>query len=1081
MRISRVLAGRALTAAIFVALASRSAMAQQATTTATVRGVVRSPDGAPVAGATVAATNAETGVRRGAQTDEKGRYQIPFLAPGTYTLRAQRIGYRAIERENVQLAITQVEQADFTLQSATVQLEEQRVVAELAPLIEHQKTGPSTRITQAQLEELPTNGRNFKDLVVLAPGTSDLGRTGAGGGQSIGGGRTASTNVLMDGVNNNQSFFGGDARGGDRAPFSYSIEAVKELQVITASYDVERGNFTGGTVNAVTKSGTNKLQGSVFGFLRRDDVGGVRLTGNDFLGHAPTNFSKQQYGFSLGGPIIKDRAHFFVALDRQTAAEPKAVFDVNGSIASQRAARMSPTLLDSLIRTARSVYGWDLSREVGLLTANVDESSAFARIDWQLGEKHTLTLRNNYLNFTQRNDRLANSATSTDLVSNAGPYKTSANSFVASLQSAFGSLTNEFRGQLAAEIKPRPSNPSPAFGVPTPQVTIRNIVTRFSPTDSVRTDVVFGSDPILAANYLSERSFELIDNVRWTHENHTLKIGANVMKEHVYNYFHNNALGSFTFDSLGAFARGTPASFSRALPGANGSLPIAEFDVWENAIYAQDEWQVTPRLFLSYGLRYDLAAYPTKPARNDSVMKYFPGVDVRTRPSDRTDISPRFGFTFDPNADGQQIIRGGSGLFYGRTPYVLASNVLANTGMNQRVLTCNGANTPAPNFPGYAQNPSTIPTQCAGGAFGIAEVNAFDSDFRQASAWKSNLGYDRLVAKDWRVGVEAVYSVLRDQYVAEDINLNTTPYFTIEGGIPVFAPTTAINTTSGRFNATGSRKVTSFNQVALQRSVGSGKSFQGIATLNGKTRWASLYAAYTYDHTRDNGSTSCCIAVFDMFNSTRTFGNPGNFGNQWGPASYSRTHTVVISPSTHLPYGVLLSGIYRGYSGLPWTPIYGADINGDKATNDRLYVPTTAETQTYAFAAGSNAATLDRIIGNDKCLSGHRGQVIGRNVCRNPWTNVLDARLSKTFATYRGQGLELVADFFNVLNGLNKDWGKRNEVSFGNQALLVPTAFSTASGTPKFSYRVNTTYGRATPESFLTNQFQMQLGAKYTF
>ena len=1073
---------RTLLSAGFVAALSAiagSARAQQATTTATVRGIVTGAQGA-LTSASVTAINAETGVRRSTYTDEKGRFQIPFLAPGSYTLRAQRVGYRPVERPGVVVSIGEVVRADFNLEATPVQLETQRVVAERAPLIERQKTGASTRISEAQLRDLPTNGRNFKDLVVLAPGTSDIGRTGAGGGQSIGGGRTASTNVLMDGVNNNQSFFGGDARGGDRAPFSFSIEAVKEIQVINAGYDVERGNFTGGTVNAVTKSGTNEFSGAVFGFARRADLAGVQLTSKDFLGRAPTDFAKSQYGFSLGGPIVRDKAHFFVSVDRQTAAEPKSIFDVSSDVASQRAGKISLALRDSLLRTAKNVYGWDLSREVGQLTANVDETSVFGRVDWQINNTHTLTLRHNFLDFTQRNDRLANSATSTDLVSNAGPYKTSANSFVASLQSAFGTITNEFRGQYATEIKPRPSNPSPGFGTTTPQVTIRNIVTKFSLTDSVRTDVVFGTDPILAANYLSERTLELIDNVRWTHGDHTVKLGATTMREHVYNYFFNNALGSFTFDSLGAFARGTPASFSRALPGANGSLPIAEFDVWENAVYAQDEWQVSPRLFFTYGLRYDLAVYPTKPAANPAVTAAFPGVDVRRRPTDNNNVSPRLGFTFDPAGDGMQVIRGGTGMFYGRSPYVLASNVLANTGLNQRVLSCNAPNVPAPNFQGYAQDPGTIPTQCVGGTFGIAEVNAFDKNFRQSSAWKSNLGYDRLLAPDWRVGVEAVYSLLRDQYVAQDINLNTTPRFTIEGGIPVYAPATAINT-AGRFNATGSRVNTAFNQVALQGSGGSGKSFQGIATLTGRAYGASLYAAYTYDHTRDNGSTSCCIAVFDMFNSTRTFGNPNDFSAQWGPASYSRTHTLVISPSYEAPYGIVVSGIYRGYTGLPYTPIYGADINGDKATNDRLYVPTATEASTYAFAAGSDAATLNRMIDGSECLKSHRGTVIDRNSCRNPWTNVLDARLSKKFTTYRKQGIEVVADFFNVLNGLNKDWGKRNEVSFGNQALLTPTAFSTASGAPKFTYRVNTAFGQATPESFLTTQFQMQLGLRYSF
>src|SRR5215218_6647802 len=244
--------------------------AQQATTTASVRGVVTGPDGQPVAAATVVAINEASGTRRGTQTDDRGRYQLPFLDPGSYTIRAQRIGFRPVERTRTPLRLGQVEVLDFSLQAAPTTLAAQVIVSEPDPTIETTKTGTSTRITEDLIQNLPTNGRNFKDLVVLAPGTSDQGNLGSGGGQSIGGGRTGASNILMDGVNNNESFFGGDARGGDRAPFSYSIEAIKELQVITAAYDVERGNYTGGTVNAVTKSGTNQFKGALFGYFRDD-------------------------------------------------------------------------------------------------------------------------------------------------------------------------------------------------------------------------------------------------------------------------------------------------------------------------------------------------------------------------------------------------------------------------------------------------------------------------------------------------------------------------------------------------------------------------------------------------------------------------------------------------------------------------------------------------------------------------------------------------------------------------------------------------------------------------------------------
>ena len=1083
----RRLARLALATALLAAPVT-SLRAQQATTTGTVRGLVAGEDGAPLVGATVIAINNETGVRRGTQADDHGRYRVPFLDPGAYTVRAQRIGYRPVER-TVRIGLGQVGDVDFRLEPSATQLSEQRVVAEAAPLIETTKTGTSARIDQKQISQLPTNGRNFKDLVVLAPGTSDVSGGGAGGGQSIGGGRTASSNLLMDGVNNNESFFGGDARGGDRAPFSYSIEAVKEIQVITAGYDVERGNFTGGTVNAVTKSGTNRFQGTLFGFLRGAEEGGVKLTARDFNGALPTDYTRKQYGVAFGGPIVKDRAHFFVTYDRQNARDPRPVFFGGALDPSSPAFRFPQATLDTIVNVARDSLKYDLSGELGQQVQNVDETALFGRVDWQLSDRHSLVLRNNYVKFDQLNDRLVTAPSSAgDFLSNAGPYRTKTNSTVASLRSTFTpALTNELSAQYSFENKPRPANPAGGYGVALPQVTINGITAKFSDGRTRVSGVNFGSDPVLHENNLEERTTEIIDNLRYVRGDHTFKVGTDLSRVHVFNDFFFNGLGSFTYPSLAAFYNNAPSSYTRALAIPGQGKPIADFDVNEGAVYAQDEWQVTPKLFVSYGLRYDAAFYPTRAARNPDVAAAFPGISTDARPEDYNNVSPRFGFTYDPSADGRQVIRGGTGVFYGRSPYVLYANVLTNTGRTQLSLSCSGASVPKPNFQSYAADAATIPTQCtgAGNPAPPPVVNAFQ-DFKQSYAWKSNLAYDRAIFEGWRAGVELVYSAVRDNYLVTDANFNPTQRFTSDhGNVAVYAPAESISA-AGVINRRVTRVNRSFDFVAVQNSLGRADSYQGILSLVGRVPRGTFTASYTYDNTRDNGSVSCCIAVGDIFASTRVAGNPNDVGGQWGRASYSRPHTIVIAPTFELPYGFQVSGIYRGFSGIPYTPRYGNDVNGDGQANDRLYVPTAAEVGgDTLFVPGGSSITaqrtlLESVIGGNDCLRSHRGEVIGRNACRNPWQNVLDARLAYKVNTFRAQNVELVADFFNIVNGISKNKGKRLEVSVADQALLNVQGFDRTKR--QFVYQVNPSFGKATPTQFTLNQqFQMQLGVRYSF
>jgi hypothetical protein len=862
---------------------------------------------------------------------------------------------------------------------------------------------------------------------------------------------------------------------------------------------VERGSFTGGAVNAVTKSGTNRFSGAVFGYLRDDKLGDQWITARDFLGRRPVDFQKQQYGFSLGGPIVKDKAHFFFALDKQTANEPRPIFVTGPTDADVRASGIAADTLANFLRIARERYGVELDDRVGQFAQNTDESAFFGRIDWQISERHTLTLRDNYTKTNLSNDRLfIGPPTSTELLDNGGNNTDKANSFVASLTSLFGGgWSNEFRAQYAINRKPRPSNTTAQFGVPLPQVRINNIRSVLSDGSSTTTSLFFGADPILHANNLETDVVEVIDNVRWARGQHTYKLGGNFLKTDVYNRFWNNALGSFVFDNMQAFEAGTPSSFTRALPYfGKEQIDDQRFSVYEVALYAQDEWQVNEKLFLTYGLRYDLNWFPEEAEQNPLFSGAFPALSNRGVPTDRNNVSPRVGFSYDVGGDGRQIVRGGTGIFFGRAAYVLYGNALGATGLSQLSLSCATGFAPTPDFVAYAEDSGNIPTSCVGGgqaAAGTPQVNVFDEDFQQSYSWKSNLAVDRLITDNWRITLEGVYSTIRDNYVLYDDNLNTTPRFLIEGGIPVYVDPATVSAVNGSVSRNNSRLDSRFAEVYVVRSVGSTLTWQGIVQLNGRHRYGSLYAAYTYDRTRDNASVGCCT-INGMVRANRVNGNPNDYDSQWGQMNDSRTHNLVVSPRFDLPYGVELSGIIRLFSGRPWTPIYRFDINGDALANDRVYVPTLADINGGAIAiaapSGGGAATgaeraaqlslLERKIEGSECLRENRGRVIDRNTCHHPWQKVVDLRLAKKFNTVRSQSFELVADFFNVLNGIDRDWGRRLEVPDDNQWLLQPAGFDGASR--QFRYRVNETFGEETPAvNFASQQFQMQLGLRYNF
>jgi outer membrane receptor protein involved in Fe transport len=1067
--------------AIAIASASMpaSAIAQANATTATVRGTVTDQAGAPLGGIQVVVRNQSTGFQAGALTGETGRYIVAFLeSGGPYLVSATSVGYRPLERTFPRLQIGEVLAVDFTMVEQAVQLEGLEVNVE-GDLIEVRQSGVIDRVSQNEIENLPTNGRNFADFVALSSNSAPDVGDGSGGNLSLNGGRRGDTNIQIDGVENNGTFFGGEARGSDRIAFAFSQETVKEFQVITNGYDVEHGNFTGGLVNAVTKSGTNDWDGAAFYYRRGDS-----FTGKDFLGREPQEFASNQYGGYISGPIQRDRAHFLLSVDVQDRSNP--IFPLFApDVATGFEAGIHPDSLARLISILENVYGvQNAASEFERVSQTNDQIALFGRVDWRLNDDHTLTVRNNFTDLKDENDRISEN----EAVSNGGIFEDRGNSLALNLKSILSpTVFNDLRFQWATESRPRAAYSA----IPQADINLNSefsgdvcgggTCTRFSNPE------VF-NDPVLP-NSLDETTYQLVNNLIVQRGNHTLKFGTNNMLFDIDNFFFFNQFGDFDFDGLDNFEQGIPFRYEIAGPGLDGSPPRAIYNVLELAFYAQDDWQVNDRLTLNLGLRYDLRLFPDKAPTVQGVLDDF-GLDTGEFPVDGDNVAPRVGFAYDVNGDGASVFRGGAGLFYGRVPSVFWSNALLNTGESQTFTRCtSGFDDPQTHqmvieiLRGERAPFASCNDIPGGSGFSFTpNVNAIGPDVEVPYALKANIGYDRLVAEDWRVGVDLQYSGTNDNFYNIDRNLGDERFRTDDGLRPVFQTIDLV----GMELDGGSQRISSaYNDVLELVNDAESRTYQATFEV-GKAfgDGYSVRGAYTYSNSRDNSSSSCCISS-TAIGETPTASSPNFLGDpgddevgSWGPADFERPHQVVLSSVAELPWGgIIVSGIYRGQSGLSYTPTVDGDVNGDgRDTNDRAYI---GEVGAMSFASPEDAATYQGLLNEHECLAEQVGRIAARNSCRNPWVNRLDARLTLPFETGRGQRIELIADLFNVLNLLNEDWGQVLQVGTLGQPLLEAEDFDIL--TNQFTYSVRGGFGEDGPFGFRPRQWQVQLGARVEY
>ena len=1036
----RYLGPLALCAALTVTV-PRNAVAQVGATTDIIVGTVIGPDSQPVAGATVEVTSRETGGSRQVATDARGRFTLLFPdGGGRYELVVHYIGMAPAHVSVGRQADEDRIVANVQMGGAAVSLEAVSVTARRSgrgASVGRGATGEA--LGRDEVARLPADASDLNTVATLAPGVLAI-----GGGDtstasfSVAGQRPTANNVTLDGM----------SLGSGEVP----QDAVRAIRVVTNSYDVARGQFSGGLVASTTRSGTNTPQGSFTATLRDRTAAWGDATATPF----GQGMSQTQIGGGMGGPIVRNRMFVFAALQGRwrTQALPSltsadaATLDrlgVSPDSASRFRALAGATGMPAVLPGADDRAGYNT---LGLL-----------RLDWQVSPVHTVTLRLDGHWISQEPTHVSTLA----LPATGAQRSERSGGIMASLTSYLGAnFINEARGYVAALHK----DVSPLLALPTAKVDVA------SPLGDGGQDVAtltFGGNNA-APQRTDDRTIELTDELSWLSgdSKHRVKLGSYLNRIRGHDDQIPNQLGTFTFPSLAALAADSPSTFTRTLAPQD-----VDGTAWNAALYAGDTWHAAPGLHVMYGVRIETAGFDGAPPANQAVDSLF-GVRVDRLPRERH-FSPRIGFTWGlGSGEGETrhttYVRGGVGDFRSPAPEGLYSTVLKAPGTitAETQLACVGAAVPTPDWAAYEASQAAIPARCADSTNGAAaaarpDVTTFDPRFTAPHTWRASLGMMRRLG-DFSLTVDAGYARGKSQYGFRDLNLVGTPGFTLsnEADRPVYVPADSIVPSTGALSLTASRAHPEFGRVMVIRSDLESDTKQLTVALAGSTkRGATVRVSYTLTRSMDQSSFACCSTT-QGFAAPTTAADPNVA--EWATSDLERRHAVLTTLSYPLSDALEIGMIGRLLSGAPFTPLVGSDVNGDGARNDRAFLFDPATASDSGVANGMRALLASASSGVRGCLERQLGRVAGRNSCAGPWQPSLDLQINWHPAWF-GADRRLTVSLLtvNLLGGLDEWWhGAAHRLGWGyatspDAVLLYVRGFDPA--TRAFRYTVNGRFG----------------------
>jgi hypothetical protein len=1014
----------------------------QTITTGNIAGTVEDQQGGRVPGAAIQAVHTETGTVYQTLSLSDGRFSILSVRVGGYTMKATMAGFRAREIKDVVVNLGEERSVSFKLELERV-AESVTVTAE-APPIDLANAGTAGHISNAVKENAPTIARSLTDIVRTNVYFNPMGVNEDIPFPAIAGRSQRYNSLQIDGAANNDLFglaAGGGVPGGVTGSQPISLDAIQEIQLVVSPYDIRQSGFSGGGINAITKTGTNQYRGTAFIFGRNEDWVGKGVTRQPI-----STFKDLQSGFTFGGPISRDRAFFFVAVDEGRRTQPSG-FSVGGTGVDWG----NEALVDRFIDSLSTLYGHDLgpnAKDEFIREANSDK--VFLRGDFNLGS-HQFTIRHNFVH--GRNDTGTLTAT-LFVMPDALPRQVSrTHSTVGQLTSRFGQAVNELR--VAATRVRDKRLPQPGFeDAPFPSIT----VTLFGSTQ-----VRAGRDAFSAANELDQTIVEVTDDYTRIMGRHQITVGTHNEFFEFRNLFIRDFFGSYTFNSLDLFEQGLAQGFSHSFSATADPLQAAQFKVRHFGFYAGDVWRFNARTTITGGVRADIVRYPIIPNANPAAVDNF-GFRTDVVPNN-TLFSPRVGINYALRADGSEQIRGGVGLFAGRTPYVWVSNQYGNTGIDFTRLSLSTSS--SRRFP-FVSDPFDQPTSISGVGAATNEIDVIDPDFKYPSILRGNLAYDRKLP--W-LGLYATGEVLFTSVVNdirfEHLNLRQIATSSIDGR-PVFARNV----------------VPTLGDVILLTNTDQGHTWS-VALEVKRPLQNGLFVTGSYLYGR---SYSIADGVRDQavsaWGNVYTTGDPNN--PTLGRSDYDPGHRVNLTTTYNFKlfksYRMTASVFYSGQSGRPYTLLWGAgastgSVNGDTQTlNDILFLPESGEGLVFTNGTYED---LRRYLDSHECTRRQIGTIMQRNSCRSPAIQTLDMRLAFHVPAGRAQA-EITFDLLNVLNFIDHNRGQFRYANFND---IIPVSATASAGvvTGMNLATLNSASFTEFVRSDLRSRWQLQIGARIRY
>lgn len=1055
-----------ISAVAILAFATVSVPAAQAQITTSSMSGHATSDGKPVAGVNVIAVYVPTGERFGALTQSDGRFVLGNIrSGGPYTVTVRRIGFNPETRDGINTVLGVASVLDFTLVEAATTLSSVTVSADGDAIISKTRTGPSTNVNRERIETLPTLGRSLQDITRLTP---------QGGANSFGGTSFRYNNVSIDGASNNDVFSFSPSQGGisgvgpSGTPGAgartqpISLDAIQEVQVVLAPFDVKLGNFTGGSINAVTRSGTNNLSGSVYSFGRNQMLTGKSA---DTARKSIADYSDYQFGGRAGGPILRNKAFFFLNAEVARRTEPIgfAPGDAGTVIDLPTASALSDTI--------RARYGYDAG-SVGAYTNATRSTKLFGRLDFNLSDTHKLDIRHNFIDASAQNFTRA-----PFLLKLGGQDFTQANttnSTVAELRSSFQNGSSNSLIAALSFTRDKRDFPGQLF----PQVEING------PSGS---SIFLGTDREASVFKINTSVAELTDNLTINRGRHSWTIGTHNEVYGIQYNFMNAYNGRWQYSSLANFYANKPSRIRGQYDLSDNSYgnvtgkPQADFRVIWPSAYVQDEIAITDRFRLTPGIRVDVPIFPDKVPVNP-LISATPGFSkYHNEFGGDFYIAPRVSFNWDVRGDQSTQLRGGTGIFTGRVPFAWYAYAYENTGLKVGNVDCRPSATS-----GCAGNSVVVPlvtdpAQLKSLQSNVFEANLIDNNFKLPTVNRSSLALDYKLPMGAIVTLEGMYTKTIHDVKFLNIGLKDSTVGSGVDGRPVY-----------QGSPVNLRVNPAFTSVFLLTNTNQGSRYSLTAQVQ-KSSVAGFdgMLAYTYGQSRDvsNGIRNSPQSNWE-FNQVADPRSP-----QLTASNFDVRHRVIGTLGWKKSWtnggSSAASLVFSGASGSPFTFVYASDANRDgSSSNDLIYVPKDeADARIVPVAGDTRSAhdiwlALDSFINSQPGLASRRGSIASRNAGRTPWNKQLDLRLMHTLPVLRNDGVQLTLDVINLGALLGTTWGRQyfvpNENNYNFNTLRVTKTDATTGAPTGFSFDG---VPNNTPWQYdaLNSRYQAQLGIRYSF